>query len=171
MLWYTEQNTIWENSMYLETPRLTLREFTPADVNGASYLQDKAVMEFIEPPFSPLQISDFITRCGMCHPPLVYALAETQTQVLIGHVIFHAFHHSNTFELGWVLAKNHWGNGYAKEIGQALLHHAFSTLAAQEVVAHTVPQNLACIALLNSLGMTDQGIHDGLLQFSIKQPQ
>lgn len=157
--------------MYLETLRLILREFTPADIDNASYLQNKAVMEFIEPPFSPLQVGDFITRCGMCHPPLVYALVETQTQALIGHVIFHAFHHSNTYELGWVLAKSHWGKGYAKEIGHALLHHAFSTLAVQEVVAQTVPQNLACVALLNGLGLTNQGVHDGLLQFSIKQPQ
>ena len=157
--------------MYLETPRLLLREFTLADISGANYLRDKEVMEWIEPAFSPIQMAEFITHCGLCHPPLIYALVEKESQALVGHVIFHAHHSPSVYELGWILAKEYWGRGYAYEISSALLHYAFTSLPIGQIVAQTTPENAKATALLVKLGMEEGEPCNGLRQFSIKNPQ
>ena len=46
-------------------------------------------------------------------------------------------------EVGWRLARAHWGKGYATEAARAWLGHGFGTLGLAEIVAFTVPANLA----------------------------
>jgi RimJ/RimL family protein N-acetyltransferase len=57
-------------------------------------------------------------------------------------------------ELGWALLFEHWGKGYATEIGRAGIDFAFGTLGAGEVVAYTEPHNKRSRAVMERLGMT-----------------
>lgn len=57
-------------------------------------------------------------------------------------------------ELGWALLFEHWGKGYATEIGRAGLDFAFSELGEEEVVAFTEPHNVRSRAVMERLGMT-----------------
>ncbi len=43
--------------------------------------------------------------------------------------------------VGWRLAFEHWGRGYATEAARAALAHAFGPLGLNEVVAMAVPAN------------------------------
>lgn len=56
-------------------------------------------------------------------------------------------------EIGWRLARQHWGRGYATEAGRAWLDHGFGTLGLGEIVAFTEAGNAASLAVMRRLGM------------------
>ena len=58
-------------------------------------------------------------------------------------------------EVGYRLAKEHWGNGYATEGAKAALDVAFTRLALDEVVSFTALLNLPSRAVMERIGMTN----------------
>jgi RimJ/RimL family protein N-acetyltransferase len=60
-------------------------------------------------------------------------------------------------ELGWALIDDHWGHGYATEIGQAGLDYGFDPLGGSEVVAFTEVHNTKSSAVMERLGMEPAG--------------
>jgi RimJ/RimL family protein N-acetyltransferase len=56
-------------------------------------------------------------------------------------------------EIGWRLAAEHWGQGYATEAARAWLAHGFGTLGLPEIVAFVVPANLRSQAVMTRIGM------------------
>jgi RimJ/RimL family protein N-acetyltransferase len=56
-------------------------------------------------------------------------------------------------EVGWRLAFEHWGHGYATEAARLALGYAFGTLALSEVVSFTSVINLRSRAVMERLGM------------------
>jgi ribosomal-protein-alanine N-acetyltransferase len=60
-------------------------------------------------------------------------------------------------ELGYTLARDAWGRGYATEAGEALLAHARCALEVSRVVATVDPANAASKHVLEKLGMTASG--------------
>ena len=56
-------------------------------------------------------------------------------------------------ELGWRLRESAWGQGYAKEAALATIAWAWANLGDAELVAYTVPANLASWGLMEALGM------------------
>ncbi|RJK96159.1 N-acetyltransferase [Vallicoccus soli] len=56
-------------------------------------------------------------------------------------------------EVGWRLAREHWGRGYATEGARAALAHGFGALGLEEVVSMTVPANTRSRAVMERLGM------------------
>jgi RimJ/RimL family protein N-acetyltransferase len=58
-----------------------------------------------------------------------------------------------TVEIGWRLAQEYWGKGYATEAAQAALQFAFSKLELPEVVAYTPVQNWRSRRVMERLGM------------------
>lgn len=60
---------------------------------------------------------------------------------------------ADRLELGWVLHRRFWGQGYATEIGRAGLEVAFTELDAAEVVAFTEAHNARSRAVMERLGM------------------
>ena len=57
-------------------------------------------------------------------------------------------------EIGWRLARAHWGQGYATEAARAALAHAFGPLGLAEVVSFAVPGNRASRRVMERIGMT-----------------
>lgn len=58
-------------------------------------------------------------------------------------------------EIGWRLAKEYWGYGYATEAGEASLKYAFTQLDVEEVVSFAVTNNTKSIAIMERLGMSN----------------
>lgn len=56
-------------------------------------------------------------------------------------------------EIGWRLARNYWGMGYAEEAARAALWVAFEERDLASVVAMTVPANVRSWGLMERLGM------------------
>lgn len=61
---------------------------------------------------------------------------------------------SGEIEVGWHLARDHWGHGYATEAAQRVLDHAFGMLGFDVIVADIAPHNAPSIAVAERLGMT-----------------
>jgi RimJ/RimL family protein N-acetyltransferase len=56
-------------------------------------------------------------------------------------------------EIGWRLARAHWGRGYANEAARAVVAYGFEQAALDEIVAITVPDNHRSRTLMSRLGM------------------
>ena len=63
-------------------------------------------------------------------------------------------------EIGWRLAREHWGHGYATEAARAALDFGFRELDLPEIVAFAVPANLRSRAVMERLGMTHDPADD-----------
>jgi RimJ/RimL family protein N-acetyltransferase len=63
-------------------------------------------------------------------------------------------------EIGWRLAHERWGRGYATEAARAALEYAFDSLNLREVLSWTVPANLRSRRVMERLGMTHSPIED-----------
>jgi RimJ/RimL family protein N-acetyltransferase len=57
-------------------------------------------------------------------------------------------------EIGWRLARAHWGNGLATEGAQAVVQFGFGTLRLEEIVSITVPANVRSRRVMEKIGMT-----------------
>jgi RimJ/RimL family protein N-acetyltransferase len=55
-------------------------------------------------------------------------------------------------EVGWAVSPARWGEGLATELGEAALAVAFGPLALADVVAYTLPDNLASRRVMEKLG-------------------
>ena len=56
-------------------------------------------------------------------------------------------------EIGWRLAYDHWGHGYATEAANAVCEFAFQVAGLAEIVAFTVPSNTRSRQVMTRLGM------------------
>ncbi len=57
-------------------------------------------------------------------------------------------------EIGWRLAREHWGKGYASEAARASIRFGFEKLGLEEIVSFTVPHNVRSRAVMERIGMT-----------------
>ncbi len=63
-------------------------------------------------------------------------------------------------EIGWRLAAEHWGRGYATEGAQAALAFGFEQLNLAEILSFTVPDNLRSRRVMEKIGMTHSPADD-----------
>jgi RimJ/RimL family protein N-acetyltransferase len=63
-------------------------------------------------------------------------------------------------EIGWRLARDYWGKGYATEGARAVLSFGFESLGLSDIVSYTVPANKRSIAVMLRLGMSYRGEFD-----------
>ena len=104
----------------------------------------------------------------------LWAVIERTTGHLIGHLGFLNPEGGHGFELGWALARNAWGNGYALEGTRAAIHHAFNELNRDHIACLIRPENTRSIRLAERLGgRLEQEIEESgrlLLVFGILRP-
>ena len=62
-------------------------------------------------------------------------------------------HFMPAVEVGWRLARDAWGHGYATEAARAALEFGFETVGLDEIVSFTVPDNVRSRAVMERLGM------------------
>jgi len=56
-------------------------------------------------------------------------------------------------EIGWRLAHNHWGKGFATEGARGVIRYGFETVKLKEIVAITVPANARSRRVMEKIGM------------------
>ena len=69
-------------------------------------------------------------------------------------------HFTPAVEVGWRLAKKHWGKGYATEGAIAALDFGFNELKLDEIIAITTVNNLPSQKVMHRLGMTHDSKDD-----------
>jgi ribosomal-protein-alanine N-acetyltransferase len=138
----------------IKTERLVLRRFAPADWRGVHrYMSDPKVSAYLpEGLMSPARARTFVARNAK--NPRAIAVMERTRKELIGHMPYHPwFAPADTWEIGWTLAREHQGQGYATEAASALLRHAFGTLGCHRVIATCQPENPASWRVAERLHM------------------
>jgi RimJ/RimL family protein N-acetyltransferase len=63
-------------------------------------------------------------------------------------------------EIGWRLAAECWGQGYATEGARAALQFGFEDLRLDEIVSFTVPENVRSRRVMEKLGLTHDPADD-----------
>ena len=63
-------------------------------------------------------------------------------------------HFTPAVEVGWRLAREAWGHGYATEAATAALEFGFHVVGLEEIVSFTVPANQRSRRVMEKLGMT-----------------
>jgi ribosomal-protein-alanine N-acetyltransferase len=69
-------------------------------------------------------------------------------------------HFTPCVEVGWRLAREHWGRGYATEAARAVVAFGFDELALDEIVALTTAANVHSRRVMDRLGMTHDQTDD-----------
>lgn len=69
-------------------------------------------------------------------------------------------HFTPALEVGWRLARAHWGAGYATEAARAAVEFAFTDLGVDEVVSITVPANHRSRAVMQRIGLSHDPADD-----------
>ncbi len=152
----------------LETERLTLRGWRESDVGPLHALcNDPKVMEFLGPFQSVPEIEAIIVRQQAIQAELghcFWALERKNDGAMIGFCGLQPGP-ANTpiegrVEIGWRLAADFWGLGYAKEAALAALKWGWTNLNAPNIWAITVPANTNSWGLMLRLGMARQAVLD-----------
>ncbi len=152
----------------LSTPRLRLRAWRPSDLEPFAALNaDPVVMEFMpnvlsraESDAGAARIGEHFKRHGFgLWAVEVPGVAEFAGFVGLSVPAFEA-RFTPCIEVGWRLAREHWGHGYATEGARAALDFAFVQLKLDEVVSFTVPANRRSRAVMERLGMTHSANDD-----------
>lgn len=145
----------------LSTERLRLRSWRDEDLEPFAALNaDPRVMEHYPKPLSRAESDAAATgiRAHLAEQGFgLWAVEAPGVAGFIGYVglsvpAFQA-HFTPCVEVGWRLAFQDWGQGYATEAAAAALGHAFGTLGFGEVVSFTVPANRRSRAVMERLGM------------------
>jgi RimJ/RimL family protein N-acetyltransferase len=141
----------------LETPRLRLRQFREDDLDAwARITSDPEVMRYVGG--SPLTREDAWRSLGylLGHWKIrgfgLWAAEEKETGALVGRIGLYQPEGWPGLEVGWLVERARWGQGFASEGGAASLAYAFEALGAQRVISVIEPPNAASIRVAQKLG-------------------
>ncbi len=145
----------------LRTARLRLRAWRDDDLEAFAALNaDPVVMEHFPAPLTREESDAFVEivqqrwRDG---GPSWWAVEVVEGAPFIGFVGLSTVHFDAAFtpavEVGWRLAREHWGRGYAPEAARAAIGHGFDVLGLDEIVSFTVPANTNSRRVMEKVGM------------------
>ena len=150
-----------ETALELHAARLILRRWRPADRRPFAALNaDPVVMEYFPAPLSRTEsdaLADRIEAHFDRHGFGLWAVEIPGVAPFAGYVglsipSFQA-HFTPALEVGWRLARNCWGKGYASEGARAALEFGFERLGLKEIVSFTVPANRRSRRVMERIGM------------------
>lgn len=148
------------NMPVMETVRLRLRPMTVDDAEGMHvvYSDEEAMRWWSHPPYTTLDE----TRAGLAQRTSdpawrPWAITLKGDDTAIGQLAAHEKRQGKVIEIGYALARPHWGKGYAREAVSRLLDLLFREEGNRRVFADTDPDNIGSNSLLESLGFVREG--------------
>ncbi len=143
----------------LQTERLTLRAFRPDDFEPyAEMCADTEVMMYLGEQgraqtrgHSWRQMAMYMGHWSLRGYGM-WALEETSTRRLVGRVGCHYPEDWPGFELGWAIAREFWGRGYAYEGSSRALDWAFEALNRDHIISIIHRDNERSVKLARRLG-------------------
>jgi RimJ/RimL family protein N-acetyltransferase len=157
-------------SLPISTDRLVLRSFRPEDVDDVlAYRSVPDVVRYVPgEPKTREQVVDMVAHsatAGMLddkHPHIT--LAVDLAGRVVGDVMLHLNGPDGSdgkqVELGWILAPDVHGQGYATEAARALATVAFAELCAHRVWARLEPANTSSSRICERLGMRREALFE-----------
>ncbi len=148
----------------LETPRLHLRPYAPADAAAVQRLAGDAAVAattlLIPHPYPDGAAEGWIgTHAARwaAQQELVLAITLRTSGELLGSIglVIDAVHEKA--ELGYWIGVPYWGRGYATEAVRAVLGHGFGGLGLNRIQAHHMAHNPASGRVLEKAGLRREG--------------
>ncbi|WP_040979512.1 GNAT family N-acetyltransferase [Oceanobacillus jeddahense] len=148
----------------LFTKRLYLRKMRSSDATSLFTIwSDPAVAAFMNiSTFThgsqALEMINLLNKSAETNHAIRYSVIDLGSQEIIGSCGFNSIDSENArVEIGYDIAKTHWGNGYAPESIQALIQEAFKNLGANRIEAKVEPANVNSMKVLQKLKFTFEG--------------
>ena len=154
----------------IETERLIITEFTPdmarvvqknsVDEDNKRFVPDE-VWETVEETEEVLKF--LISQYGSFDGPLVYPIIVKETKDNIGYVQLCPID-DGKWEVGYHIAKQYTGNGYATEAVNAFLPLIAKQVGISEVYGICLAENAASLAVMRKCGFENLFAGKGLYQ-------
>jgi RimJ/RimL family protein N-acetyltransferase len=154
----------------IETARLTLRPWRDADRDVfVAFATDPAVGDWLGGARSHDEaLADFerMRATWDANGAGWLAIAKTDDDGVVGRVCCRrqppewAHPMAEVVEVGWALARNAWGHGYASEAAAAILPWGFARFDDPAIYAWTARTNARSQAVMKRIGMTPAPEHD-----------
>ncbi|MBE9041087.1 GNAT family N-acetyltransferase [Oscillatoriales cyanobacterium LEGE 11467] len=145
----------------IQTSRLILRRWQESDRAPFAQLNaDPRVMEYMPGLLSADENNDLVDRIENDFRDRGFgwfAVELASTQTFIGFIGLSVPRFEASFtpcvEIGWRLAFDYWGNGYATEGAASVLNYGFTQLQLPQVVSFTVPANRRSRRVMERIGL------------------
>ncbi len=141
----------------LETPRLWLRAFTPDDLDAYFRMtSDPVTMQYMKARQETREdaqrsldfVEDHWQRLGYG----LWAAEEKASGDLVGRIGLLQPPGWPGLEVGWLVARERWGEGFATEGARTSLEWGFATLEVDRILSLIAPDNRASIRVAEKLG-------------------
>jgi len=147
----------------IQTERLLLRQWRKEDLpEFAGITSDPVVMEFYPSILSSIESNTMAERLESLISERgwgFWAVEIKDGKSFIGFVGLHKPTYELPFtpcvEVGWLLAKECWGKGYATEAGKASMNVGFNELGLSEIYSFTSISNKRSRAVMKRLSMVN----------------
>jgi len=175
----------WDGAVVLTTPRLLLRTFRRDDLPLYAALNaDPEVVRYLGGvPLTPQHSDEIAQSAQQCFAEEGIGLLAIERREDAAFLGMCGLHHQQSYpddvEVGWRLAREHWGRGYATEAATAWMEYAFGSLGLPRVISITDPPNERSLAVMHRLGMVfdhaaeveDDGVMFQAVVYSITRDQ
>ena len=144
----------------INTERLLMRRWRDEDREPFAALNaDPAVMEHMQGLMTRERSDRFFDRIQACWDErgwAQWAIEVPGVAPFIGYVGFWPADFVTgepMVEVGWRLAREHWGHGYVTEAAREALRFGFEDIGFDEIVSFTVPQNERSWRVMERIGL------------------
>jgi ribosomal-protein-alanine N-acetyltransferase len=147
----------------LETPRLILQTWSAGDLHPAyEIFRDAEVMLNIGDgrPFDLERTAEFLrwveeyeNTNGYCR----WKVVNKSDGKILGSCGFALLEESKEVDLGYLLRRDAWGNGFATEAVRACMRYGFRNLKFREIIAMTGLENITSRRVLEKAGFIVRG--------------
>lgn len=151
----------------LETERLFIRPWSEEDRSPfRTLMEDGEVTRYVHGgvPYTEAEIDEFFGRQARQLAELdlcMGALVEKESGRVVGISGIQPLGTTGNLEVGWILARETWGRGYAAEAGAAAIRYVLETLSHSRVVAIIDVENEPSKRVAARLGMQYEGRFTG----------
>ena len=152
----------------LNTERLLLRPFAFEDVDDVlGYATDPEVARYLPlpQPYKRDDAVEFVARQVLSEWSTRPTFAIVLGQRVVGNISLDIDGRHEVAELGYELARPHWGRGLMPEAARAVIGWGFERYALHKVYARAYLDNRRSWRVMEKLGMTREGVlrgHDKL---------
>jgi len=142
-----------------ETERLVIRQLTENDFEDFFRLHgDADVMKYIRPAKSREEALAFLKQIIADYDNLPglgrWAMYSKTDPSFSGSFAVIPLQKSDDIQIGYLMAKEHWGKGYASEAAFGGLQYVFNELKRDRVAGITFPENIASQKVLLKHGFS-----------------
>lgn len=147
-----------------ETPRLALKAYAASDLDELRAVnEDPEVTRYLPyPTWQTAEDADAwharLTKRGAAREGMQFAIRVRASGELIGTALLFGFAiEHEVAEVGYVIGRAHWGQGYVVEAMKPLIDYAFEQLGCHRLGAKLDTRNRGSARVLEKLGFTHEG--------------